>query len=431
MTQARESFGAELRSRRIGAGLSLTRLGRMIHYSKGYLSKVETGEKLASRDLARRCDAMLGANGELAALVTPSARSAGPVAGDAANGGETWIMRLASGGGSQFVPANDRAALGAGDGPRTGLGTTAARMSAAAREPATMTAFHALFDQSRRLGQAASPVLVLPTVITQTHILRELAAADGEMRGRLLLLAARNAEFAGWMAQEAGQDRAAEWWTRKAVLMARPTGDTTLAAYALVRQAEIALYRDDAAQTIMLARGARRYPRVSRRVHGLAGQREAQGYALTGDYASCRRALDWSAELLDAAGSGEQDIPVLGSSTVSDLGAVTTAWCLFDLGRPREAAEILDREVPRIAVGAQRARARFGVRQALAHAAAGEVDRACVLAERMIGVAELVDSATVRTDIRQLCRTLIRWHSHAPVRDLYPRLSALLHRSAA
>jgi hypothetical protein len=42
-----------------------------------------------------------------------------------------------------------------------------------------------------------------------------------------------------------------------------------------------------------------------------------------------------------------------------------------------------------------------------------------------------VDSATVRTDIRQLCRTLIRWHSHAPVRDLYPRLSALLHRSAA
>ncbi|NBH03695.1 helix-turn-helix transcriptional regulator, partial [Amycolatopsis sp. SID8362] len=39
----RATFGAELRRLRHAAGLSLTELADRVHYSKGYLSKVETG----------------------------------------------------------------------------------------------------------------------------------------------------------------------------------------------------------------------------------------------------------------------------------------------------------------------------------------------------------------------------------------------------
>ena len=50
-------FGAELRLRRQEAGMTLEELSRKIHYSKSHLSKVETGAKNPSRDVARACDA--------------------------------------------------------------------------------------------------------------------------------------------------------------------------------------------------------------------------------------------------------------------------------------------------------------------------------------------------------------------------------------
>jgi hypothetical protein len=38
-----------------------------------------------------------------------------------------------------------------------------------------------------------------------------------------------------------------------------------------------------------------------------------------------------------------------------------------------------------------------------------------------------VDSATVRLDIKDLARTLQRWHGHNAVADLYPELVTALH----
>ncbi|MEW1774422.1 helix-turn-helix transcriptional regulator [Streptomyces sp. NPDC086777] len=61
----------ELRKRRLEAGLSLTALSGSVHYSKAQLSKVERGLKAPSRDLARLCDADLGAGGALLSLLVP------------------------------------------------------------------------------------------------------------------------------------------------------------------------------------------------------------------------------------------------------------------------------------------------------------------------------------------------------------------------
>ncbi|MFD7699943.1 helix-turn-helix domain-containing protein [Streptomyces caelestis] len=63
------SFPAELRRLRQARGLSLTDLARRTHYSKGYLSKIETGTKRATADIARICDRVLDARGELLRLV--------------------------------------------------------------------------------------------------------------------------------------------------------------------------------------------------------------------------------------------------------------------------------------------------------------------------------------------------------------------------
>jgi tetratricopeptide (TPR) repeat protein/transcriptional regulator with XRE-family HTH domain len=69
MDAPRVEFGSELRRMRELAGLSQTAFSTRIHYSKGYLSKVETGKAAANREFAQACDAALSAGGALVALV--------------------------------------------------------------------------------------------------------------------------------------------------------------------------------------------------------------------------------------------------------------------------------------------------------------------------------------------------------------------------
>ncbi|WP_267887290.1 helix-turn-helix domain-containing protein [Streptomyces sp. WM6372] len=63
------AFPAQLRRLRVQRGLSLADLARRTHYSKGYLSKIETGAKRVTHDVALRCDRVLEAGGTLLQLV--------------------------------------------------------------------------------------------------------------------------------------------------------------------------------------------------------------------------------------------------------------------------------------------------------------------------------------------------------------------------
>jgi transcriptional regulator with XRE-family HTH domain len=60
-------FGDMLRQLRTEHGISLGQLALRIHYNKGYLSRIESGQKAPSETLARQCDSVLGARGELIA----------------------------------------------------------------------------------------------------------------------------------------------------------------------------------------------------------------------------------------------------------------------------------------------------------------------------------------------------------------------------
>jgi transcriptional regulator with XRE-family HTH domain len=69
------SFGTALRRARAGRGVSLAGLSRLVHYSAGYLSRVERGQRAPSPALARACDQALGAGGALAALASEPAQA--------------------------------------------------------------------------------------------------------------------------------------------------------------------------------------------------------------------------------------------------------------------------------------------------------------------------------------------------------------------
>ncbi|MDQ2879848.1 MAG: helix-turn-helix domain-containing protein [Actinomycetota bacterium] len=418
-------FGVELRRRRVAAGLSLGALAERVHYSKGYLSKVESGHNLASTGLARLCDAALDAHGELLHLLPAIPARGGPddQPDDADRGRpETWLVGIGDNGG-YFTPVGDgpmadstATVLGMVFGGRAGVDTHAA-----------LAPFLTRFDEARNLGQVAGSVVVFPLVIVETRTLQLLAEhAPPNEQAALFQLAARYAEFAGWMAQEAGDDRMAWWLTMKAVGMADAAGDPSLRPYALVRRADIALYQDDALSVIELASRAQQQHRAPLRIRGLAAQREAQGHALAGDHTACLRAIERSAVLLGDAASGAQAGPALGTARTPDLVALTQGWCLHDLGRPAEAGEILDAGIALFEPWAHRARVRYQARAALAYATAGELERASELIIALLDQAQILDSATIRHDLRSLTKVLGRWRAQPTVCALLPALTAVL-----
>ncbi|MDX6263559.1 MAG: hypothetical protein QOH84_5247 [Kribbellaceae bacterium] len=413
-----ESFGARMRACRVAAGLSMGELARRVNYHKSYLSKLENDHKPPSLTVAKLCDAALGTGGVLAGLVAddrPASAQEPPVPDETA--AESWLLGLTASGQLRFdqgerLPTAGPAAF------------TAVAGAGQVADEQVIAALRASFDQYRALGTAVSPALVLGPVIAHLQTLRALAVeASGPARIELLLLASRAAEYAGWMSQEAGDDRAAGWWTSQAVRLGAESLDPQIAGYALVRRAELALYRHDSISTIELATRAQLDTRTSRRVRGLAARCEAQGHALAGDLTACRHALDRAAELFaDAAAEPPSSAPTLGSSSGADELRLALGWSLFDLGLPAEAAAVLELHLASIPPSSRRARARFGIRQALAYGQAGEVDQACLVARATLDDAVRVDSATIRVDLRNLVRVLNRWPTHDLVRQTQPLL---------
>ena len=194
---------------------------------------------------------------------------------------------------------------------------------------------------SRTTGDSArawSPACCCPGLIAQTHTLRELSAqVDTSTRQELLALGSRYAEYVGWLVQETGDEQAALWWTQRAVDLAAAGGDRALAGYALVRRALVTLYRDDAEQTVALARRAQSGtlpaadPRAGRttRSPGARSRRRLRERAC---------ALWTGPGTAGPPGGARSDAPVIGSMHLPDSVGMVTGWCLFDLGQPREAS---------------------------------------------------------------------------------------------
>ncbi|MDF5756204.1 helix-turn-helix transcriptional regulator [Spongiactinospora sp. TRM90649] len=380
-------FGRELRRRRLAAGLSLRELSDGVRFDRGYLSKVETGVRAPSRALADACDEYLMAKGALTRLSPERA-------GRGAGSDPRWS---ADGPGESYEPDGD-----------------------------VVATFETMLGQHRRLGQQLPPRLVLRQASEQVRTLRALAV-PGPLRPRVLLLAARYAEYAGWMAQESGDVPLAWRWTAYAVRLAGRAGDRTMAAHAHVRRAGLALYAGDADEVIGLSLRALAAAPGDSRIHKLATQRQAQGHALRGETGEVERLLDGAAVLSPRPAGPYRDGMALGSATVFDQDAAVAGWCYHDLGRYGRAVDLLEPVVEGLPPWARRARGRFGSRLARAQLGAGRADAACATGFRLIERGDGVASATLATELRLLTGELSAWRArYAPAGDLARALSDLL-----
>ncbi|MGW5052086.1 helix-turn-helix domain-containing protein [Actinokineospora sp. NPDC004072] len=400
--------GDLLRRMRERKGMSLNALAREANYNKGYLSKIENGERPLGMDKARHLDRILETDGVLVRALTPAPEPPRP---QPDTDDAPWSLVLEPGGGVSYAPAG-----------HDGFAATTVVPNSWVLDDQTLELFEAQFEHLRMVGHRASPAFVIPDLVTNYSKLRALLRV--EAAPELMRLAYRFAEYAGWMFQEAGKPDMARAWTAKAARMAAEVGDAALNGYALVRAAEIALYDGDGYSMVELARRAAAAEGSTAAVRSLAAQREAQGHALVGDLTSCLSALDAAARWEEAAAT--ESGPRFGTTSLPDPIAVTRGWSMHSLARNDESAELLSVELDRIPPTAIRSRVRFGVRLALATAERGDVEAACAQVAALTPDAKRTDSATIRVDLRTLSTVLAKHPTNPAVRDLRPDLATLL-----
>lgn len=220
------SFGELLREHRIAAGLSMGQLAKLIHYSKGYLSKIENDLKPPTPTVARLCDGVLDVDGSLI---------------EAAMHGTPALARR------QVLVA----------GTMLGVGALMRQRAPTCPDAQVIAGMRTSFENLRALGLRTSPMVIIEPLKALQHTVHGMARENtGSIGTGLLRLAARLSEYTGWMSQEAGDDQAALSWTRQASELSRAAGDPDIASYSFVREAGIAFYRQDARSTINLAQQA-------------------------------------------------------------------------------------------------------------------------------------------------------------------------------
>lgn len=390
-------FGNRLRRVRLEKGMSLATLAKLTNYSKGYLSKVESGLRPASTDIARNCDSALGTNGQLLAVLAGETRTA-------------TANRL-----PVLLPVGDTATDQLEDGFRGDLDDYTAQ-------------FWSIFGTLRQMGHTMSPEIVLPMVLANIDTVRKvLRSAKAAPTHGLVLLAARFYEYAGWMAQEAGRDDLFQRLTAEAVRLSIEAGDHELPQFAVIRQADLALYKGDGREIVELTGRVLSCRNITPRVCHTAWLRQAQGHALLGDRSNCLRALESARE----ADEAETDVRSLGTTSVGNQVEMTTAWSLVDLCLHDEAIPVLHKVVSEVHEGSERRRVLVSVRLALSYASIGEREQASDLVRAALPNLRQVDSDSVRVDLKALADVLRRrWARDVAVADLLAELRPQLGRSA-
>lgn len=344
-------FGVELARLRVLRGWSVRGLAERTNISEGQICNLQSGRRNPTPAIAAACDTALGAGGTLKALAERTAAKS-PISGD--------------------VDADTLIAC-----------------------------YSRVLDELRGLGRTGGPHLVTAQLRSIVGLLADSAPrADSGRESDVWRLASRYGEYAGWMAQEAGNPAEALRWTDVAVRWAARGGDETMAAYALVRRASIAQHRGDHDAVVTFARAAAEHPAATSRIRIHAARREAQGHAMLHDRQSCRLALEAAhGHRDDDTGTREQP---WGPRIENGTPQVVKASCLIDLAAYREAADLFAAELPRLPSAADaNSRTRYAVRQATAQAGIGDMDGACRTIAEALPTIQRLDSASVRGELRR------------------------------
>ena len=303
-------FGEQLRRAMNERDVGVRELARRVPCNPGYLSNLRNGRKRPSRAIATRLDELLDAGGVLAVLAS------------AALGNRTTFSVGRSG-------------------ESTGVLVDAlSAMQLAELTDHVADQWHGLVKTDNLLG----PRHALGGVENHLAVLEALLrVVRAPLRPRVVSLAARYAESAAWLHEDAGDLAAARYWTGRAMEWAVEGDDRPMVAWTLFRRSQQAMASGDSAQVGGLVAAAQREARAL----GQAGkaamlQQEAQACALDGDEPGCHRLLDRASALASVAGDGGDASGGHGSFCTTAYVEMQRGVCWIRLGEPSKAIVAID-----------------------------------------------------------------------------------------
>ncbi|MFG2334280.1 DNA-binding protein [Streptomyces sp. NPDC048604] len=304
-----------------------------------------------------------------------------------------------------FVPVPRRVVLASG---LAGLAATALPTPAAADAMAAdMASPVEHFTQLRRVVIQTDNLVgsrnVLPML--RQHLARlatRRRTARGTAAAELLALETRYEELAGWLAQDSGDERAAQGHTAKALDVSHITGDTDLTAYILGRKAQLAVDTGHHADALGLAAAARHTSRPGSRLEVIALMHQAHAPAVLGDGANALTTYDTALTLLDRADADG----VWGSWLDEAYINTARARSLAALDRYEQAVAGFDTAIASLPPVYRRDRDVYLARAARAHAGTGNMTLAAEIGLQAVGIAAETGSARIIGQLDRLDQAL-------------------------
>jgi transcriptional regulator with XRE-family HTH domain len=284
--------------------------------------------------------------------------------------------------------------------------------------------FHRQLDECAKSDGKNGPKQTLPSVLGIIAAIESNARhLKVEARRELIAVAARAAEFAGWLYRDIGELESTGYWHDRAMEWAQECGDTAMQGYVLLKKSQTAWDARDGSRMLSLALAAQgSHWKLPRQVVAEAVQQEARALALTGErFEAVAAKLDQASTLLGQTdGAGDSTLGAHYSPTLLDL---QSAICYVEAGRPQMAIDIYRAHLDAGALS-KRDRGYFSVLMGHALVAAHEPDEAARMGQTALNVAVATRSARTIGELGRLAKGLEGWRPRSAVRDLYDALGA-------
>jgi tetratricopeptide (TPR) repeat protein len=273
--------------------------------------------------------------------------------------------------------------------------------------------------------ELAGPHSVLPTALQQmTFIESLLEGSRGRNFERLTYIAARFAEFIGWLHQDTGDLRAAMRWSNTALDFAKEIHDKETSAYIQMRKSNISGDARKPELTIAFAKealinGAALAPRLK----AVILRQEAYGHALAGERESANRSLG---EALTLAGDlPENEADIARYCTLSYL-EMEAAHCWIELGSPEQALESIENGLSSWEPNARRDFGLCLARLSTAYASVGQSNEAVDVAKDSLSIVSVTRSHRTIRQLNQAIKHLSINNSHSHAQQIRQCLQSAL-----
>jgi transcriptional regulator with XRE-family HTH domain len=279
--------------------------------------------------------------------------------------------------------------------------------------------FRRLLDACAQADGLNGAVPTLPRVL---GILGAIETCAGEVEWpvltELLSVAARGAEFAGWLNRDAHDARHARVWYGRATEFAQEANDTAMQGYVLLKKSQMAYDERDARHVLSLAQAAQYGPwTLSNSVRAEVTQQEARGLAMVGEpLFVVERKLD-KARCLVGEADGADVHTQLGSPYTQDTLILRDASCYIEAGKPHHAASLYQ-QVLAGDVLSRRDRGYFLARLTFSLALSGEPDEAARTGLKAAQLAIATQSQRTRRELMRSVVTLRPWENRPGPRAL-------------